>query len=53
MDVNVVKKFCELVANGVISDDGSVYSFDENTINVLNVWLIVNNALQLILAINA
>ena len=37
MDVNVVKKFCELVANGVISDDGSVYSFDENTINVLNV----------------
>ena len=37
MDVNVVKKFCELVANGVISDDGSVYSFDEDTIKALNI----------------
>ena len=34
---NVVKKFCELVANGVISDDGSVYSFDEDTIKALNI----------------
>ena len=37
MDVNVVKKFCELVANGVISDTGDLHYFDEKAINVLNI----------------
>tara|TARA_R100000773_G_scaffold37730_1_gene32804 strand:+ start:248 stop:556 length:309 start_codon:yes stop_codon:yes gene_type:complete len=36
-DLNVVKKFCELVANKVISDTGELSGFDEKTINVLNV----------------
>ena len=37
MDVNVVKKFCVLVANGVITDNSECSYFDEDTINVLNV----------------
>ena len=37
VDLNVVKKFCELVANKVISDTGELSGFDEETINVLNV----------------
>ena len=36
-DLNVVKKFCELVANGVIRDTGELGGFDEKTINVINV----------------
>ena len=36
-DLNVVKKFCELVANGGIRDTGELGGFDEKTINVINV----------------
>ncbi len=34
-DLTVVKKFCKLVANGVISDNGAVCGWDEHLIKAL------------------